>query len=102
MSTYELPLNPYPETFSVSIGNVNYRCQTRWNQHLAAWVLSVRDTSNASVLENLPLVPGVDLMGQFQYLEICKGMAVVLEGTSGGDYPKYSDLGSSAHVFVTT
>lgn len=101
MPSFELPLNPFPETFSVSIANTPYRGRTRWNQHLSAWVLSLRTTEDAPLVENIPLVQGVNLLEQLQYLEICKGLEVTMD-SSATDTPGFADLGGDAHVYVVT
>lgn len=101
MPSFELPLNPFPETFSVSINNIPYRGQTRWNSHFKAWVLSIADGDGNPLVSNLPLVQGVNLLEQLQYLEICKGLEVTMD-SSNTTTPGFSDLGGDAHVYVVT
>lgn len=42
-----------------------------WNKMAGYWVLGISDPStNDSILTNVPLLPGYDLLGQYKYLGI--------------------------------
>lgn len=95
----ELPLNPYPETFSVTISNVAYNGRTLWNVPLQTWVMSLEDSSNNPIISNIPLIPGVDLLQQFKYLNL----GVMLQASVDHDasaVPSYAGLGSTGHLYV--
>lgn len=101
MAFFKLPLNPFPETFSVSINNVELTGATRWNAAQGCWVASLLDTNSAPILQNIPLIPGVDLLSQFAYLTPGLRLSALVDYDSAA-VPKYSELGTTANVYVET
>lgn len=99
MAFFEIPLNPYPEKFGVTINAKDYLGSTRWSVPLQCWVMALSDSQGVPILLNLPLIPGVDLLGQFEYL----GLSAKLIATTDYDpaaAPGYSELGSVGHLYV--
>lgn len=101
MAFFKIPLNPFPETFSVAINNVDFNAVTRWNNVQQCWVASVLDSNSVPILQNIPLIPGVDLLSQFAYLDLGIKLSALVDYDSAA-VPKYSELGTTANVYVET
>lgn len=99
MESFELPLNPYPETFTITIKNVVYNGRTQWNVPLETWVLSLADTNDVPVLTNIPLIPGVDLLEQFEHLNIGVAMSALVDYDPSA-VPDYYELGTQGKLYV--
>lgn len=87
MAWCEIPLNnaPYSEqTFKLNLEggakNIYIKLVLRYHDLYDLWTASVTNNATGEVLiDTLPLVPGVDLLGQYQYLEI--GHAYIVAAT---------------------
>lgn len=86
MSYCIVPLTnqPYSEQeFKLTLKNrrnINIKLKLRYNDLCADWTAEVIDNSTVKTLiDTLPLVPGVNLLGQFGYLNI--GEAYVIPTT---------------------
>lgn len=101
MAFFKIPLNPFPESFGVTINNVDYNGVTRWNVPAQTWVLSLFTTNNVPILQNIPLIPGVDLLGQFAYLGINAKMSALVDSDSAA-VPSYSALGTTGNAYLET
>lgn len=98
MSQQIIPLDNSPnQTFSVSV-NVNGAAATfflalRYNEISGYWALSISDSNQSLLLSGIPLVTGVNLLRQYQYLGI--GSLYVLNATGeASDSPDDTDLGT--------
>jgi hypothetical protein len=60
-------------------------------------VLDIADASGAPVVSGLPLLPGVDLLGQYGHLGIGGALIVMLD-SGAGDAVTFNNLGTSAHL----
>lgn len=86
MSYCIVPLTnqPYSEQeFKLTLKNrrnINIKLKLRYNDLCADWTAEVIDNSTRkTMIDTLPLVPGVNLLGQFGYLNI--GEAYVIPKT---------------------
>lgn len=87
MSYYIIPVNNTPnsvQTFKLTLDggrrNINIKLKLRYNDILKDWTASVTDNSNGKrLIDSMSLVCGVDLLGQFQHLNI--GHAFVVPTT---------------------
>lgn len=86
MSYCIVPLTnqPYSEQeFKLTLKNrrnINIKLKLRYNDLCAGWTAEIIDNSTGKTLiDTLPLVPGVNLLGQFGYLNI--GEAYVIPTT---------------------
>lgn len=77
MSYCKIPLTtlPYSEQdFKLTLEgkrNINIKLKLRYNDLVGDWTATVIDNKTGQLLiDTLPLVTGVDLLGQFQYLDI--------------------------------
>ncbi|MBU66444.1 MAG: hypothetical protein CL858_13480 [Cupriavidus sp.] len=99
---FEIPLSPDPQRFTITLGGVDYRLTVQYRKAGGAgWVLDIADASNQPLVRGLPLVTGVDLLGQYRHLQF-GGRLWVQGAENPDDVPTYDDLGIGSHVFWVT
>lgn len=103
MANFVLPLLNIPQTFEISLAGVNYIITCRYNDAIdAGWVLDISDQiTNTSIVANIPLITGADLLDGLAYLGINGSMYVY---TDGDDFavPTVSNLGVESNVYFVT
>lgn len=82
MTAYEIPLSPNPQTFAIELGSTTYQMTVVWNPVLACWVLDIASEDNAPVVSGIPLVTGLDLLAQYEYLGFGGSLVVQTDGGS--------------------
>jgi len=98
---YEIPLSPEPQTFTIPIGGVTYGFNVQWNVNNASWIIDIADASGNPIVSGIPVVTGVDLLGQFGYLGF--GFQLVAQTDNSPDtVPTFDNLGTTAHLYAIT
>lgn len=101
MSTFEIPFTAEPQTFVVSLAGVARRITIRWSDAESVWVLSLATPEGEEILSGVPLVAGVDLLGQHSHLNL--GGSLYAQSLSNPNRnPGEEDLGSDGLVFFVT
>lgn len=102
MATLEIPLSAAPQTFEITLGDIAYRLTVVWRDaEEGGWTLDVATPQGAPVLQGVPLVVGVDMLGQYEYLGFGGSLVVLVDNRPGAD-PTYEDLGSLSHLYFVT
>lgn len=102
MSTFEIPLDPSPQVFSIVLDGVAYVLTLIWRDfNMGGWVLDIADQTGAPIVGGLPLVTGADLLAQFAYLGIGGQLAVQTDHNPDA-VPTFTNLGISSHLYFTT
>lgn len=101
MTAYEIPLRAEAQTFVITLGGASRRLTTRWNDATAAWLLEIATPDGIPILTGIPLVPGADLLGQHQHLEL-GGQIWVQSLSDANRVPGLNDLGTDGLVFYVT
>jgi len=99
MAFNEIPLSPDNQLFSYAIRGVSYQFRVLWRGD--CWILDISDSNDVLIIGGIPLVTGVNLMEQHQYMGLGFGLVVICD-VSGQDYPTETDLGSLSHLYVIT
>jgi hypothetical protein len=102
MSLQVIPINSAPgQTFNVAV-SINGAVYTffvilAFNEVAAYWIMSISDANQNLLVQGIPLVTGLNLLRQYQYLGIG---SIYLINTTGVDidYPNNNDLGSDFHL----
>lgn len=100
--TYEIPLTPQAQTFSVTLAGAAYEMTLTWRDAPAlggGWFLDIADQSGNALIQGVPLVTGADLLAQYDYL----GLGFQLYVQSDGDptaVPTYTSLGVTSHLYA--
>ncbi len=95
---FELPTSARPQSFSLFMGGKLWTITLRWNQASNHWVFDFADGDRVDVLTGVPLVTGVDLVGQHRHLGF--GGGLILQTDHDPLQPATFDtLGVTARVF---
>lgn len=98
MTAYEIPLEPTPHTFAVTLAGVEYRLTVKWNERASCWVLDIATSLGAALVTGVPLVTGVDLLEQHRHLGI-GGSLYAQTDDDPNAVPTFDNLGSNGHLF---
>lgn len=98
---YEIPLSAKPQSFNITLAGVQYNLTVKWNMVNATWVLDIADDTKTLLVGGIPLVTGVDLLGQYQYLGI-NGVLIVQSDYDADALPTIDNLGTNSQlIFIT-
>ncbi len=101
MSTFEIPLTPQAQTFSVVLAGVSYNMKLRWCSPAAAWILGISDANGDLLIDGIPLITGADLLAQYEYLGI-GGSLVAQTDHDINAPPTYDNLGGNGKLYFIT
>lgn len=101
MTAYEIPLSPVPQTFLISLGDLQVRLTFKWNYVAGYWVLDIEDPVNGPMVTGIPVVTGVDLLEPYGYLGFT-GQLIVQSQANIDDIPTLQTLGGDGLVFYVT
>jgi len=99
MTAFRVPFTAaQPQRFSIELSGTTYILVARWSDPSDCWILDIYDALSVPVLLGTPLVPGADLLEQFEYLAI--GGALVVETSSDiNAVPTYLNLGDVGNLY---
>lgn len=99
-SFFEIPIVPAtPQTFTISLGNNQYRFTLQWRELGAqCWFLDIADSNNNQLVAGIPLVTGADLLLQHPEINVPGQLWVVSDGDPAAQ-PTFSNLGDTAHLY---
>lgn len=95
MNYFEIPLSPIPQVFAISLGGDDYRLTLQYRD---GWILDVADDLGQPLVSGIPLVTGLNLLGQYQHLGFAGGLRVT-GAESPDDAPTSADLGRGAKLY---
>lgn len=86
------PRNTFSCKIPVDEKNVTLVFTTRYNEIAGYWNVTVSDTNGLILINNLPMLPGQNILEQYSYLEI--GSACIIPAHQMEDeYPNAENLG---------
>lgn len=125
MAVFEIPLIASPQTFSITLVGATYTMSLNYRKanagvldaptgadpnvagavidtnNLDNWVLDISDSAGNPMIFGIPLIPGIDLLGQYAYLNIGGQLTVAVSGDPVA-VPDYAGLGTSSKMLFTT
>lgn len=106
MTAQLIPTSPQAQTFSITLGTVNYVLLLQWNVPAQCWMMDVLDADSNELLSGVPLVTGADLLEQFSYLLIggSLGAGEMQVQTTNDTFavPTYANLGTLGNLYWVT
>ena len=97
---YEVPLTAKPQTFQIQLLDKVWILRVSWNHMVSLWQLDIYDAEQVLVLGSIPIVTGVDLVGQHQHLGF-GGSLVVQSDNEPYRIPDLATLGGNSRlIFV--
>jgi predicted Zn-dependent protease with MMP-like domain len=101
MTVQEIPLTSAPQTFQILLGSNYFKLAFQWRDPSPGWVLDIVDSTGNPIVQGIPLVTGVDLLEQFQYLGI-GGQLRVQTDTLPDAVPTFANLGVNSHLYFVS
>lgn len=96
---FRIPLMNEPQVFEIDLSGRALTIVCRWNPEIPAWQLCLRDAvTGEPLLTCMPLVTGVDLLAQYQYLGLPGKLFCYTEG-NGDAPPTLENLGIEAQLY---
>jgi len=96
---FEIPLLPGPQLFPIDLRGVTYRLKLFYRRDPGpGWMLDIYSSEGQPILCGTPLIPGIDLLAPYPYLEI----GVVLFADTEvppGDPISYASLGTTTRLY---
>lgn len=100
MAGIEIPLNSTNQTFSITLGGVEYQLTLVWRD-IAGWALDIASSTGNAIISGIPLVTGADLLQQYAHLGF-NGALIVASDIDINSVPTENNLGSGGHVYFIT
>lgn len=95
---YELPLTPAAQNFFIQLANILYKMSLRWNSVSNCWVFDLADADEVPFLAGIPIVTGINLLGQYAYLGIAGGLVALTDGNPDA-VPTFQNLGDAGNLY---
>ena len=97
-TVYIMPFANVPQRFTMDIVGVTYIITCRWNESIG-WAIDIDDANGVSMISCIPLVTGVDLLGQYGYLGIDAALIVYTDGDQFAP-PTLANLGIESNCYL--
>lgn len=97
---YIVPLTTSPnQTFTCTIPvdnkSINFKFFLRYNTQAEYWIMELYDTKNNAIIVSVPLICGLNLLGQYSYLRIGSAYIYKVDSTLASDKPDDTNLGTA-------
>tara|TARA_R110000868_G_scaffold328330_1_gene589193 strand:- start:56 stop:376 length:321 start_codon:yes stop_codon:yes gene_type:complete len=100
LTLYTLPLKNIPQRFEINIAGNDLVLVSTWDYLNTTWYLTIIEQSTQTILvNNTPLVTGINLLVQYKYLGFNFSLVVVSEGDFFA-LPTQDNLGSTCNVLI--
>lgn len=103
METFKIPLLNVPQDFDITLANRDLRIVSKWNSaNEGGWVLDIYDGNTGdSIIANIPMVTGADLLEQYEYLGLNGRLVVFTDGDELA-VPTLENLGVESNLYFQT
>lgn len=100
MNVYYVPLRDGPQTLTIALSGIVYQLRVRYSARTDLWVIDIADANGVSMVRDIPMVTGCDLLAQYHHLGF-GGALVVRNAVTGTDQPPQFDDLPGALLYVT-
>ncbi len=100
MATYEIPLSPEAQNFSIELGGNDLQFSLVWNSVSGSWTLGI-GANDTPILSGIPLVTGIDLLSPYPYLNF-NGQLVIRNDIAPEAEATYENLGLTSKLYFIT
>jgi hypothetical protein len=98
---YTIPLIAGQQQFRINLNGTAYQMIVTYREvdaQVSNWTLELLSSAGVSITGVIPLVTGIDLLGQLAYLAFGFGLYVASSGVDILAMPTYANLGSIAQL----
>jgi hypothetical protein len=108
-SIFLLPLTNLPQLFNITLGATTYIMNVVWNDAMiigdtvsAGWFIGfANQVTGEQIVNNIPLICGVDLLDGLEYLGF-GGQLIVYTNGQPAAVPTLDNLGTECNVYFIT
>lgn len=95
-----LPLVNVPQSFNITLGANSYIMECKWNDAPdGGWIIGFADQlTGVEIVNNIPLICGVDLLAGLQYLGFNGNLVVYTDGDATA-VPTLDNLGIDCQLY---
>lgn len=99
MAYFIIPVNAYPESFSISLDGISYSVTTRYNEYVNQWCIDmISDIDGSVIMLNQPVLAGIDLAEQYRF-KFANSLVTWTNGVADGLVdPTYDNFGTDAEL----
>lgn len=104
ITTYQIPLSGFAETFTVNLAGTTYTFTVKWNNAPdAGWILDIADSNQNPIVCGMPLITGDNILDGLNYLNFGGALIVRTDGDLTA-VPTFDNLGTECNLYfeVTT
>lgn len=103
MQTFLIPLSNVPQDFTITLSDRELRLVTKFNpSEEGGWTLDIFDAeTDESIIANIPMVTGADLLAQYEYLNLNGRLIVFTDGDELAT-PTLENLGVESNLYFQT
>ena len=101
MNIYYVPLRDGPQTLTIALSGIVYQLRVRYCARVELWVLDIADADGVSMVRDIPMVTGCDLMAQFHHLGFNGALVARNANDADSDAPPGFDDLEGALLYVT-
>lgn len=96
---YEIPTGPSQRIMTVALGTATYTLRLAYaDAPDGGWFMDISDAAGNPLVCGVPLVTGIDLLGQYPDLGLNGSLYVISDGADRQIVPGYADLGVTSHL----
>lgn len=96
---FKIPLDNTPQRFAIELAGQSLVIVSQWNDEMPAWTIDIIDgATEQPLIMCLPLVSGVDLLAQHEYIGIPGQLIVYTDGDEFAP-PTLENLGQEANLY---
>ena len=99
MTPYLIPLSSIPQTFTISLGGIDYNITCKWNEK-QGWTLDIADINNVNILCGIPLATGRDLLEPHLNLNFGGQLFALTDSSEAA--PTLDNLGTESNLYFVT
>lgn len=100
MATFEIPLSPEAQLFSIELAGTEFQFSLTWNSVSNTWMVNL-GIANSPILSGIPLVANIDLLAPYGYLNL-GGQLVAQTDNAPETPPTYENLGIVGKLYFIT
>ncbi len=102
MADFKIPLGTGPQTMRVALASITYKLTLRWRDaDQAGWILDIEADDGTPLVYGIPLVTGIDLLGQYQHLGFGGALYAITTGDAEAA-PTFDSLGVTSFLYFVT
>lgn len=101
-TVYEIPTINRSQLFLINLANVQYKLTVRWiNVEEGGWLLDIDSSDGSPIVRGIPLVTGVDLLGQYPQYKFGGKLIAYVAGDNLAA-PDYESFGTEGRLYFVT